>query len=82
MAKWSRTHLPMQETQETCVQFLVWEDSLEKEMATHSRIFTWEILWREEPVRLQSMSHKESDMTELLDTHAHASLSNKLLCMQ
>ena len=31
------------------------EDSLEKEMATHSSILTWEIPWIEEPGRLQSM---------------------------
>ena len=55
---------------------------LKKEMATHSSILAWKIPWTEEPGRLQSMSHKESDMTELLDTHTHASLSNKLLCMQ
>ena len=35
--------------QETRVQFLGWEDSLEKEMATHSSIFAWEIPWTEEP---------------------------------
>ena len=29
--------------QETWVQFLVWEDSLEKEMATHSSILVWRI---------------------------------------
>ena len=28
---------------------------LEKEMATHSNILAWEILWTEEPDRLQSM---------------------------
>ena len=38
--------------------------SLEKEMATHSSILAWRILWTEEPGRLQSMGHKESDMTE------------------
>ena len=31
------------------------EDPLEKEMATRSSIFAWEIPWREEPSRLQSM---------------------------
>ena len=31
------------EVQETQVQFLGREDSLEKEMATHSSIFAWEI---------------------------------------
>ena len=30
------------------------EDPLEKEMATHSSILTWRILWMEEPGRLQS----------------------------
>ena len=40
---------------ETGVQSLGWEDLLEKEMATHSSILTWEILWVEEPGKLQSM---------------------------
>ena len=41
--------------QETWVRFLVWEDPLEKEMATHSSILAWEIPWTEELGRLQSM---------------------------
>ena len=41
--------------QETQVRSLVWEDSLEKEMTTHSSILAWEILWTEEPGGLQSM---------------------------
>ena len=41
--------------QETHVQSLGWEVSLEKEMATHSSILAWKILWREEPGRLQSI---------------------------
>ena len=41
--------------QETWVQFLGWEDSLEKEMATHSSIPAWRIPWTEEPGGLQSM---------------------------
>ena len=46
-------HLPtMQEIQ---VQSLGWEELLEKEMATHSSILAWKILWMEEPGRLQSM---------------------------
>ena len=40
--------------QETWVQSLGWEDPLEKEMATHSSILAWEILWTEEPGGLQS----------------------------
>ena len=34
---------------------LGWEDPLEKEKATHSSIFAWEMLWTEEPGGLQSM---------------------------
>ena len=40
---------------ETWVQSLGQEDLLEKEMATHSSIIAWNILWTEEPGRLQSM---------------------------
>ena len=40
---------------ETQVQFLVWEDPLEKAMATHSSTLAWKIPWTEEPGRLQSM---------------------------
>ena len=32
---------------------LVWEDSLEKGMATHSSILAWRIPWTEEPGGLQ-----------------------------
>ena len=32
--------------QEMQVQSLGWEDPLEKEMATHSRILAWKIPWR------------------------------------
>ena len=46
------------------VQSLGWEDSLEKEMATHSSTIAWKIPWTEEPGRLQSMGRKESNMTE------------------
>ena len=40
---------------ETRVQSLGWEDPLEKEMATHSSIFAWKILWTKEPSGLQSI---------------------------
>ena len=45
----------MQETQEMWVRPLGWEDPLEEEIATHSRMLTWEIPWTEEPSRLQSI---------------------------
>ena len=35
--------------QETRVQFLGWEDPLEKEMAAHSSILAWRIPWTEDP---------------------------------
>ena len=41
--------------QETWVQSLGWEDTLEKEMATHSSILAWEIPWTEEPGSLPFM---------------------------
>ena len=40
------------------------EDPLEKGMATCSSILAGRIPWTEEPGGLQSMGHKESDMTE------------------
>ena len=42
-------------TQETQVQSLGQEDSLEEEMATYSSVLAWRIPWIEEPGRLQSM---------------------------
>ena len=41
--------------QETQVRSLDREDSLEKEMPTHSSTLAWRIPCREEPGRLQSM---------------------------
>ena len=37
------------------IQFLGWEDPLEKEMAIHTSILAWKITWTEEPDGLQSM---------------------------
>ena len=48
--------------QETWVQFLGWEDPLEKEIAIHSSILAWKIPWTQEPDRLQSVGSQESDM--------------------
>ena len=41
--------------QETQVQSLGQEDTLEKEMATHSSILAWKIPWTEEPGGLLSL---------------------------
>ena len=48
--------------QETQVQSLGLEDPLEKEMATHSSILAWEIPWREDPGRLQSVGSQKSQI--------------------
>ena len=47
----------------TLVQFLGGEDPLEKEMATHSCIFAWEIPWTEDLVGYSPWGHKELDTT-------------------
>ena len=45
------------------VQSLIWEDLLEKEMATHSSIPAWEMPRMEEPSRPYSMGLQEPDTT-------------------
>ena len=45
----------MQETQNMQVQPLGWEDTLEKEMATHSSILAWERPRTEESGELESI---------------------------
>ena len=55
---------------ETWVQSLSQENTLEKEMATHSSIIVWRISWTEDPGGYSSWGCKESDMTEQL-THTH-----------
>ena len=58
MTQWLKTHLPIEESQETWVQSLGQEDSLEKEMTIHSGILAWEIPWTEKPTSLQSKGSK------------------------
>ena len=48
--------------QETQIRSLVWEDPLEKGLATHSSILAWRIPPGQRG--LQSMGHRESDTTE------------------
>ena len=49
--------------QETRVRSLGGEDPLEKEVATHSSVLAWKILWTEESGGLQSMGSQKSDTT-------------------
>ena len=72
MAQQVKNLLAMQETR---VWSLGWGDSLEKEMATHSSILAWEILWTEEPGRLQSMrSQRVGHNWVCAHTHTHISM--------
>ena len=63
---------------ETWVQSLGREDSLEKEMATHSSILAWRIPWTEEPGGHNPWGRKESGTTEQLhfasSLHFHSQL--------
>ena len=50
-----------------------WEDSLEKEIATHSNIFAWEIPWTGEPSGLQFIGSKKARHNYRTE-HAHMSI--------
>ena len=55
--------------QETRVQSLAQEDSMEKGMTTHSSTLAWRIPWTEEPGRLQSMGSQSWTRLKQLSTH-------------
>ena len=55
--------------QETLVQSLGWENTLERCMATHSSIVAWRIPWTEKLLGYSLWGHKQSDMTERLTFH-------------
>ena len=57
--------------QETQVQSLGWKDPLEKVMATHSSIFTWEIPWTEAPEGLLSMGSQRVRHNWASNTFTH-----------
>ena len=59
----------MQETQGPSLGL---EDPLEEELATHSNILAWRILWTEEPGELQSMELKRV---------GHDLMTKQQLCM-
>ena len=44
-------------------------------MVTHSSILSWEIPWTEEPSKLQSMGHKESDTADWITISLYGSLN-------
>ena len=49
---------------QTQVQSPAWEGPLEEGTTVHSSILAWRIPWPEDPGRLQSSGHRESDMME------------------
>ena len=53
------------------------EGPLEEEMAAHSRILAWRILWTEEPGGYSPWGHKETDTIEVTE-YGHV----LLLCPQ
>ena len=58
--QWLRICLSVQETEEIWVRSLGQEDTLEKEMATHSSTLAWEVTWTEEPGGLQYLGSQKS----------------------
>ena len=60
MAQWYKSLPAMQELQETWVQSLSQEDTLEEGMTTHSNILAWRIPWTEKSGGLQSIGLQKS----------------------
>ena len=75
---WS-TCLPMQETWETRVWSLDWEDPLEEGMAIHSSILAWEIPWTGEPGKLQTIGSRRIRHDWSLLAYTHISKLYKLV---
>ena len=59
--------------QDTQVQYLGWEDPLEKGMATHSNILAWRIPWTEELRGLQSRGSERVRHDNVINTHLRES---------
>ena len=58
--------------QQTQVQSLGWEDSLEKAMATHSSFLAWRIPWTEEPGGLHSTGSQRAGHNQVTNTQSQA----------
>ena len=58
------------EMQETGVRYLGQEDTVEKEMATHSCILAWETPWTEKPGELQSVGLQPNQHHHQAGTHS------------
>ena len=73
----------MQETQETWVQSLGWEDPLEEEMVTHSNILVWNTPWTEEPEGLivHGVAKSWTQLNARAHTHTHTHPTFTLLVL-
>ena len=60
---------------------LGWEDTLEKELATHFSILTWRIPWTEEPVGLQSMGSQRVRHDQATKTYTHIHRHIHMCCL-
>ena len=78
MAQWVKLSA-IQETQETLVWSLGWEDPLEEGMATHSSILSWRNPWTEEPRRLKSMVFKRVRHNLASNTQRHTYIHTHLV---
>ena len=64
VAQMVKNPLSMQETQETWVQSLGWEDPLEEEMATHFSILAWRIsMDRGRRARVQGVAKSQTQLS-------------------
>ena len=66
MAELVKNPPAVQETKDTWVQFLGWEDPLEKEKAIHPSILAWTIPRKKEPGKFQFTGSQKS-RTQLSD---------------
>ena len=66
---WRRLVKNLPVMQETWLQSLSWEFTLEKETATHSSILAWRIPWQRSLVGYSPRSPEELDTTQWLTQH-------------
>ena len=82
---WLRRLKRLPTLRETQVRSLDWEDSLEKEMATHSSTLAWKIPWTEEPAGLQTIGWQRvrHDWAHVhFHLHSHRLILRYPLCIQ
>ena len=71
MAQWWGIYFPMQETEETCVPSLGWEDPWRRAWQPNPSILAWRIPWTEEPGWLWSIVSQSQTWLKRLSMHVH-----------